>query len=210
MRTYVWNVDTQYDFMRADGKLPVPEAEKIEGILEAVMKAARIDGRPIIHTADWHNKNTKEIVFPPKKPDFVKTFPPHCMMNTPGAEYVAATKPVNPVIVDWQDKELDENAVKGAKELVIRKDMFGVFDGNQYADRIVKLRGIERAVVVGVAANVCVDQAVIGLADRGVEVYIINDAIKELPIDGYEKIKQNWKDKGIQVIGLDDALKYLL
>ena len=56
-----WNVDTQFDFMRKEGKLNVENAVTIEPNLERITKFARENGFPIVNTADWHDENTEEI-----------------------------------------------------------------------------------------------------------------------------------------------------
>ena len=61
MKTIFWNVDTQYDFMRAKGKLYVSEAEKIETNLAQLTSLAKTNGIKVVNTADWHNKHSKEI-----------------------------------------------------------------------------------------------------------------------------------------------------
>src|SRR3989338_8346269 len=204
MKTIAWNVDTQYDFMRADGKLYVQDEEKIEGNLEKLTNLFRKKGTAIVNTGDWHNEHTAEIS---DTPDFVNTFPEHCMQNTHGADYVGATKPANALYVDWQDEKADLDAIAGAKEIVIYKDMFDVFAGNPHTDKIVDALGPDRVIVYGVATNVCVNYAVRGHLERGLEVYVVEDAIKELPnipspVDG-------WVKAGARLIRTEDAVNYI-
>ena len=104
MRTIFWNVDTQYDFMRSDGKLYVQGAEQIERNLEILTQLAETQGIKVVNTADWHKQDSPELS---DNPDFVNTFPPHCLQNTKGAEYVPATSPKNPYAVEWEEGTLD-------------------------------------------------------------------------------------------------------
>lgn len=88
-----WNVDTQIDFMSAQGKLYAPGAERIQPILRKITGLAKANNIQVVNTADYHYSNSKELS---DSPNFINTFPPHCMANTPGAEYVEETKPDEP------------------------------------------------------------------------------------------------------------------
>ena len=207
MKTIFWNVDTQIDFMRADGKLYVQDAEMIEKNLERITQMAQKLNFQIVNTADWHNEETKEIT---KEPDFMTTFPEHCMANTKGAEYVDATKPNNPYLISWTDKNFDADKVKETKEIVLYKDAFNIFEGNKNTETVIKSINPDRAIVYGVATNVCVDFAVMGLLTRNVDVYVSLDAIKELPMLPLEETLNKWKDNGAKLIQTKDIANYIL
>jgi nicotinamidase/pyrazinamidase len=207
MKTVFWNVDTQYDFMRNDesfkGALPVQGAREIEGNLEKLTRFARENQYQIINTADWHTENSAEFS---DEPDYVNSFPAHCLIGTKGAMYVPATAPQEAYIVDWRDDTIDEKLIVEARELVLYKDAFDIFSENPFADDIVDLIKPEKALVYGVATNVCVDFAVRGLLERDVDVYVIKDAIKELPGDPTMIIKA-WEDGGAKIIDTQYAVK---
>ena len=204
MKTVFWNVDTQYDFMRENGKLPIPGAIEIEKNLEDLTLLAKEKNLQLINTGDWHEKTSKELS---DKPDFVNTFPPHCMKNTIGAEFVPATAPENPYVIDWRAKDFDKEKLRNAKNVVLYKDAFDIFSGNKYADQVVvDVIKPDRAIVYGVATNVCVDFAVMGLLERNVEVYVPVDAIKELP--NLPLPLDKWKEKGAKLIQTNDVKNY--
>ncbi len=202
-----WNVDTQVDFMKADGKLYVQNAEEIELILKRLTDFAKENNIRMVNTCDYHNENSQELS---DTPDFVTTFPPHCMENTKGQEFVAATQPENPVIFDWSKKYTKEEIKKmlsKKRNVVIRKDLFDVFTGNPNVDNIVKVLAPEKIFVYGVATNVCLDFAVMGLAQRGYKVFVIEDAIKELP--NIPMPFDTWKEQDITFINAKEITKYL-
>ena len=206
-KTIFWNVDTQYDFVKEYGALSVPGAEGIEKNLETLTKYATMNGVQVVNTKDWHNKDTEEFS---KNPDYVNSFPEHCMEKTRGAEYVDATKPQGHVYdIDWKAESIDLDSVKNTRNLVIKKDNFDVFKGNPHTDDIVDIIDPDRAIVYGVATNFCVDFAVTGLLERGIEVYVVKDAIKEIPLDGEPQNTYNkWEQGGAKLIILDDVKKY--
>src|SRR5256885_16981460 len=53
-RVIFWDVDTQYDFMKADGKLFVPDADHIIGNLKRLTDYAHAHGIRIVASADDH------------------------------------------------------------------------------------------------------------------------------------------------------------
>jgi len=198
-----WNVDTQKDFMEPDGALHVPKAEEIRGALSQLTKLAKEKHITTVSTADWHVDDSKELSI---EPDMTETFPEHCMMDTPGAEFIDETKPENPVIVNWDDDEVDWEKLILSREIVIRKDLFDVFAGNVWTDEILKRLDPDLVVVYGVATNYCVDLAVNGLHERVKQVLVVKDAIKHLPSEG-EPLKtiERWQEMGVLVKDLGEV-----
>ena len=202
-----WNVDTQIDFVSPRGKLYVPGAELLKPKWRKITQFAEENSIRVINTADYHYPDSCELS---SAPNFVDTFPPHCMANTSGAEYIAETNPENPIIFSWDKNyqnftELIE--VENYRNIVIRKDAFDVFKGNRLTDSIVKYLVPKIVVVYGVTTNVCVNDAVVGLSGRVADVFVIEDAIKELP--NIPLPFENWKKLGVRIIQLND-LKNLL
>ena len=208
MKTIFWNVDTQYDFMRDDeaykGKLAITGAKAIEGNLEKLTAIAKQLGIKVINTADWHTIESEELS---TNPDFIKTFPQHCMQDTKGAQFVPATNPENPYLIDWKQEQFDKEKVLQTRNIVLYKDKFDIFTGTPHSDKVVELIRPEKVVVYGVATNVCVDCAVEGLLERKVQVYVPTDAIKELP--NLPLPYENWQRKGAILTRTDDIYKIL-
>ena len=208
MKTIFWNVDTQYDFMRDDeaykGRLAIPGAKAIEGNLEKLTAIAKQLGIKVINTADWHTIESEELS---TNPDFTKTFPQHCMQDTKGAQFVPATNPENPYLIDWKQEQFDKEKVLQTRNIVLYKDKFDIFTGTPHSDKVVELIRPEKVVVYGVATNVCVDCAVKGLLERKVQVYVPTDAIKELP--NLPLPYENWQRKGAILTRTDDIYKIL-
>ena len=216
-KTIFWNVDTQYDFMKPDGKLSIPGAMEIEGNLEYLTALAAGRGITVVNTADYHSRYSREIS---ETPDFKTTFPPHCLEGTLGAEFIEATKPVGPYTIPWLGMDEgywkepippDPAKIQKHRNIVIYKDEFDAFHptGAPYTDKVLQLLAPQRAIVYGVATNVCVDFAVKGLLQRGVVVYVPTDAIKELPNLPLEEVLDSWKQLGATLIKTNEVSKYL-
>ena len=207
-----WNVDTQYDFMRPDGRLPVGEgagAEDIEPELAQLTELARDQGIRVVNTADYHNENSEEFS---EDPDFDETYPPHCLADSKGATYVPATQPKNPLRLDWREETDWKEVMNHDGDFVLYKDDFDVFAGrpeSPHAEGLVETLDPDTAIVYGVATDVCVNYAVEGLLERDIEVYVVEDAVKGIdPVDSRDSI-ESWKANGAKIGELSEAESYL-
>ena len=202
-----WNVDTQFDFVSPQGELYVPGAELLKPKWERLTKLAKSKSIRVVNTADWHYTNSAELS---PNPDFINTFPPHCMANTAGVAFIEETNPENSLVIDW-DKEFSLIEVLINKEKIrnytFRKDAFDVFKGNPYTELILNVLYPETVVVYGVTTNVCVNDAVIGLSSRVNRVIVVENAIKELP--NIPLPFENWKELGVYLMSLDDIERLL-
>lgn len=202
-----WNVDTQEDFIDPGGKLYVQGAGSIRPVLRQLTELAKKLGIRVINTCDYHSINALEISM---NPDFQTKFPPHCMAGTVGAHFIPETDPETPLIVDWEDElaifaEFDD--AERFRNIVLRKNEFDIFTGNPYTEKILKILHPDQVFVYGVTTNICVDKVAVGLAERGIKVYVIEDAIKELP--NLPLPFERWKEKGVTMIPYADLEKYL-
>ena len=210
----LWIVEAQFDFMRNDesfaGGLPVPGAREIEPNIEMLVKEFKARKKPKVFTGDWHTMQTKEIS---KNPDYVNTFPVHCLVDSPGARFIPATQLHDPhtipYIIDWRSPSYDADLVKaissGAspRDLVMYKDHFDIFHGSPespHAETVLNILNPSAVIIGGVAANVCVNYARVGLMRRNIKVYAVTDAIKELPGKPLDEIYEGWKAEGTRLI----------
>ena len=215
-KTIFWNVDTQYDFMRDDenyhGRLPLPGAKEIEKNLKKLTKFAHRKKIQIVSTGDWHTLNSKEIS---KNPEPPKTFPPHCLQFSKGADFIPATQYKDPYIVSWDDACIDMDKLRSHKgEIIIYKDAFDVFQGSPYTMKIIEMLNPDNVFIYGVAADVCVDFAVNGflnIRDEGksIGVHVVEDAIKGLPGSDLEKILAEWEARGAILVKTKEIGTYL-
>jgi nicotinamidase/pyrazinamidase len=197
-----WNVDTQIDFVYPGGKLYVKDAEKLRPQWEKLTRLAKEKSIRVVNTSDYHYANSAEL---DSSPDFIKTFPEHCMANSRGADFIKETTPEDPVIFDW-DKEYQITSdlfdYSNYRNYIIRKDAFDVFSGNPHTEVILSWLKPETVIVYGVTTNICVDFAVKGLIKRVKNVYVVEDAIKELP--GIPLPFDDWISRGVGLIRLAD------
>lgn len=197
-----WNVDTQKDFVNPKGKLYVEGAEKLKPNWKQLTRLAKENSIRTVNTADFHYYNSPEI---DTNPDYVKTFPEHCIANSTGAEFIRETNPEEPVIFDWNKEYLITPEIldrEKYRNFIIRKDAFDVFSGNPWTNRIIQLIKPKTVVVYGVTTNICVDFAVKGLAKKTKNIWVVQDAVKELP--GIPLPFDDWKKLGVQMVSLEE------
>lgn len=205
-KTVVVFVDVQEDFMLSNGKLYVKDAESIIENLSKIREKSTSNGCRVVYTQDLHDAASKELS---DNPDFINTFPHHCMMGTDGAKILNSISPVSHFITSfWWIKD-NFNYTNDLGDIVITKDKFDVFSGNRNTDRIFDDLNPKRVVVCGVCTQVCVDQAVQGLVKKGYEVYVIEDAIKGLPHIAEDSFITDWKNKGVKFIKTDSLEEIL-
>lgn len=203
-KLFFWNVDTQNDFMDANGALSIPQADQIRPTLKALTLFAREKKIPIVSSADYHYDDSKEIS---DNPDFVNTFPAHCMAQTEGADFIAETSPKNALYISWEEKYQDFDI--SYPEFIVSKDDFDIFNGNPNMDDFIETlydeTGRDTAVVYGVSGNVCVKYAVDGLREREFKVILITDAVKSLPNIPDPMQSEEWiEDEGLKMMTFEE------
>ena len=202
MRRILWDVDTQVDFVHADGKLAVPGASGVQSAMGRLVEAARSAGIPHVASADDHELTDDEIS---AEPDYVTTYPPHCLRGTRGAEKVTETQQLDPVPLGLTD--VPERWLRGREFLLLKKS-FDVFR-NPNADRVLELLEPEEVVLFGVATDVCDAAAIRGLLERGLPVTFVEEASRGLDDARTAACTAAWRDAGVRFATLDEAIESL-
>ena len=202
-----WDVDTQCDFMRADGKLYVPEAEAIIPRLARLTRAAHAAGVRIVASADDHVPGHRELS---DTPDFKQTFPLHCMRGTPGQRKIRETALRDPLVIEPEPVPAPELAarVRGHPgDILFHKHWFDVFTNENVAP-VLRLLDPERIVLYGVALDVCNKYAVAGLLERRphTHLFAVNDAMKPIDATNAARLLREWSTRGVQLISTDQAV----
>lgn len=170
-RDYIfWEVDVQRDFMLPGGNLYVPGAEKLLPNIRQLTDAARQGKVFLVSHGCFHT---------PDDPEF-KSFPPHCIKGTAGAELVpeALTNKVARVPNDGSAKLPHDLAPY--QQILLEKQTLNIFE-SRHADELVRRLGNQpEFVVFGVVTEYCVSFAAKGLLERGRRVAVVQDAIETL------------------------------
>ena len=172
------NVNTQRDFFEG-GSYKIRSAEHILTNLNDITQYAKVKGAKIISTVGWYHPNSK---FLSDTPNYNKTYPKHCIMNTEGAKFLKETSPESYFLMDWnspqgiQFHELHEN-----NNVVVTKKSRDFFEGNTYSESLVHNLGIpimQRPIFL--VYGIDIGPTVLGLLKRGYSVKVIDDANRNL------------------------------
>lgn len=214
-----WVVDCQWDFLNPAGRLYVrdlfddsdPGAAQIEETLVEAVAWMRDHCDVIVFTGDWHGVEDAEIDEESPDPS-LGTYPPHCMGRSDhaeeraGASIIDAIAPVDPVEVCYDAppdgaRALVREAIEDGRDLFIQKNQFDVFAGNTASDALIhelatQLGGPVEFVIIGVARDVCVTQAVDGLQARGYITVAVTDATWGLGLEEESQTLDRWRAGG--------------
>lgn len=198
-----YDVDTQNDFMNKNGALYVPDAELIKPNLWRLTDYAKKHRIPIAGSVD-HHFGTEEYKL--REGELQRNggpFPDHCLSGTDGQKKIELTQtaysdmmgipPTDkgiyiPYYLGGKVRSLDlitainQVVQPGLKinnqiGLYFEKQSYDVFT-NPAIELFLRLADVKEAVVYGVATDYCVKAAVLGMQKRGIQCYVVEDAIK--------------------------------
>jgi len=154
-------VDMQNDFVRKNGKLPVPTAEATIPSIRKLIDKARGSGALTIYTQDWHMKDDPEF----------KIWGEHALAGTWGAEIVDELKP-----------EKDD--------FIVKKYRYDAFFETSL-DYILRVKNIKNTIITGTVANICVLHTAGSAALRWYNVIMPKDGISAITeFDYYSTLRQ--------------------
>jgi nicotinamidase/pyrazinamidase len=205
--TIFWDVDTQYDFMKADGRLYVPGSEEIIPALRRLTDHAHAQGIRIIASADDHVPGHRELS---DTPDWKETFPEHCMRGTPGQAKIPETALRHPLVIEPEPADPAALAarVRGHEgDILFHKHWFDVFT-NPNVLPVLEALAPGRVVLYGVALDVCDRYAVEGLlAHRpDLRLAVVTDATRAINAEAGAALLRDWEARGVELVTTDQAV----
>ncbi|HEY7178532.1 MAG TPA: isochorismatase family cysteine hydrolase [Gaiella sp.] len=200
----LWDVDTQIDFVRGDGKLPVPDAEAAIPAMARLVRWAEDQGVTHLATADDHELTDPELS---DEPDFETTFPPHCLRGTPGSARIPETAQLDPLPLSLTPYPpgLVPELVRGRRELLLLKKTYSAFS-NPNLEPLLTALDPEEVLVFGVATDVCNHAAIMGLLARGRRVAFVEDASRGLSPERVEAALAQWRAGGVRFTTADEVV----
>ena len=206
-RVIFWDVDTQYDFMKADGKLYVPDAEHIIPNLKRLTDYAHGHGIRIVASADDHAPGHRELS---QSPNFKDTFPPHCMHGTPGQKKIPETALRDPLVIEPAREDparLAERVGGHRGDILFHKHEFDVFT-NPNVLPVVDALAPEDVVLYGVALDVCDRYAIEGFLQHrpNIRLFAVTDAMKPIDRDAAEQMLKEWGEEGVRLVKTSEVV----
>ena len=202
-----WDVDTQVDFMKSDGKLYVPDSESIIPTLSRLTDYAHAQRIRIFASSDDHMPGDRELS---ATPDWKTTFPDHCMRGTPGQLKIPETALNHPLRIE---PEAQDPAAIGARarghdgDILFLKRWFDVFT-NENVLPVLRALAPARIVLYGVALDVCDKYAIEGLLTHrpDIRLALVTDAARASHDDQREPLLREWAQRGVQLLTSNQVL----
>ena len=176
-------VDVQNDFCEG-GSLAVSGGGEVARAITGLL--ARREYDHVVATADHHIDPGAHFS---DQPDFLTSWPPHCVAGTPGAQF---------------HPELDVSTV----EAVFRKGPYSAaysgFEGEDdtgtaLADWL-RTRGVDEVDVVGIATDHCVKATAADAAEAGFRTRVLLDYTAGVSADGTATAVAALRDSGVTVV----------
>lgn len=207
MAKIFWDVDTQHDFMRADGLLYVTGSEAIIPVLGRLTEYAHRKGIRILASADDHVKGHRELS---DSPDFITTFPEHCMRGTRGQRKIAETRLRNPLVIEPEPEDpaaLAATLRSHDGDILFHKHWFDVFT-NPNVLPVLDALAPSDIVLYGVALDVCDKYAIEGLLHHrpGIPVTLVTDATRAIRPKSVAGLLSSWQRQGVRLATSDEVL----
>ncbi|NRQ38415.1 nicotinamidase [Nonomuraea sp. NN258] len=158
MGTALIIVDVQNDFCEG-GSLAVAGGSEVAAAITRHVTEHGYDH--VVATRDYHIRPGAHFS---DSPDYVDTWPPHCVAGTPGADFHPSLD-VAPV---------EEVFSKGAYEAAYSGFEGASGDGESLADWLAS-RGVTEVDVVGIATDHCVRATAIDAVEHGLAVRVLLD-----------------------------------
>ena len=182
-------VDVQNDFADPKGSLYVSEGELVVPLINDEIGRALDAGALVVYTQDWHPEST---------PHFAKDggiWPVHCVRDTWGAEFHPDLRVVGEVVRKGTDGK------DGYSGFTVRDPSSGETERTGL-ENLLREKGIEKTVVVGLATDYCVKETAIDAAGKGFATTVLTEAIRAVdlePGDG-ERALASMSASGAQLV----------
>jgi nicotinamidase/pyrazinamidase len=169
-------VDVQNDFTE-HGALGVAGGDEVAERITRFLVAHARDYEVVVASRDWHDAdNDNGGHFASGEPDFIDTWPRHCVAGTPGAEY---------------DDGFDTSAVTHHLKKGQGKPAYSLFEGvgddGRTAAQLLEEHGIIDIDIVGLATDYCVRASALDAIDYGRHVRVFSDLVAGVHPDSSAK-----------------------
>jgi nicotinamidase/pyrazinamidase len=161
-------VDVQNDFTEG-GALGVEGGAAVAAGVSELLAKHRDEYRVVIASRDWHdadNDNGGHFAGEEEDPDFVETWPDHCVAGTPGAEYHPA----------FDHSGVDVHIRKGQGEAAYSA-FEGVTDDGRTVAQVLDEHGVTDVDLVGIATDYCVRASGLDAVEHGRHVRVFTDLV---------------------------------
>jgi nicotinamidase/pyrazinamidase len=213
-------VDVQNDFCPG-GSLGVDNGDIVASRIHHFIQTHNDEYVAIVATKDWHPVGPRSHMDDPfpygdefphfsANPDYVDTWPVHCVRNTKGAgfhpnlhavenDFDAPSEPFE-IPFDAIFYKGQNTAAYSGFEGLVAPTHIDQFDG--HLDAFLKMRNIGHVDIVGIATEKCVDATARDALELGYDVTVLADKCASLTPETGNEAFEAMKTAGIHVDGL--------
>ncbi|WP_157514990.1 MULTISPECIES: isochorismatase family protein [unclassified Nocardioides] len=157
-------VDVQNDFVEG-GSLGVDGGREVAGRISAHLADHAADYAVIAASRDWHHaddSNGGHFHQPGEEPDFVTTWPVHCVQGQPGSDYAP----------ELETGAVTHHVVKGMG-VPAYSAFEGVTDAGERLVDVLRDAGVTTLDVTGIATDYCVRATALDAREAGFDVRLL-------------------------------------
>lgn len=179
-------VDVQNDFCEG-GSLPVAGGGAVAaGISRMLRERAPGSWRHIVATRDYHVDPGGHFA---QEPDFVQSWPAHCVVGTPGAQF---------------HPDLETDRVEAVFEKGEHAAAYSGFEGSAGGVGLaawLRARGVTGVDVVGIATDHCVRATAVDAAREGFRTRVLLDLTAGVAPDTTAAALDQMREAGVELVG---------
>jgi nicotinamidase/pyrazinamidase len=185
-------VDVQNDFIEG-GALGVNGGKDVAGEIAEYLDQHGGEYQMIVFSQDWHRWNESNGGHFAKEPDFVDTWPEHCLAGTHGAELHQAVLPY-----------------AGAAQMVRKgqgKPAYSAFEGTtpglvtMTLQELLDNAGIDTVDVVGIATDYCVRATALDAVKNGYTTTVLVNLTAGVALGSSRDTLSEFRDNGVHAEG---------
>ncbi len=181
-------VDVQNDFTE-HGALGVDGGDEVAERITRFLHDHAGDYRIIVASRDWHDADNDNGGHFSDTPDFVDSWPVHCVGGTQGAEY---------------DSGFDASSVTHHLKKGQGKPAYSLFEGvgddGRTAEQLLEDNGILDIDIAGLATDYCVRASSLDAIERGRHVRVFTDLVAGVHPDSSERALAEIAHAGAELV----------
>jgi nicotinamidase/pyrazinamidase len=162
MRNALVAVDLQADFVQG-GSLPVPNGLQVAAQIARHIRHFKYEYQFVVASRDYHEDPAGHFS---ATPDFVTTWPPHCVIGTPGAAFV-------PPIANLVREKLIQAVVSKGRTAAAYSAFEGLDSRGHGLLDVLKEHRIDHIDVCGLATDYCVRASALDARKNAFQVRLL-------------------------------------
>ncbi|MDO5721431.1 MAG: isochorismatase family protein [Actinomycetaceae bacterium] len=180
-------VDVQRDFTEG-GALACEGGANVAGAITDYLRTNASDYHLVAASRDWHNPGEDNGGHFASEPDFIDTWPVHCVAGSEGAQY---------------HPNLDQSLIEVEVHKGMGEPAYSAFEGRseggQNLEQVLKERGVDQLDIVGIAADYCVKASAADALKAGFRVRILSDLTAAVNAAGAKAAFADLEKEGVRI-----------